>query len=54
MVSKNGNIRTLRSDKFHVDPDLKWQYVKATVIVEEQKFQVYHHGELIKTFEYIL
>lgn len=52
MVSKNGNIRTLRSNKFHVDPDLKWHYVKATVIVEEQVLQVYHQGELIKTFEY--
>lgn len=54
MVSKNGNIRTLRSDKFHVDPQLKWQYVKATVIVENQILEVYHEGELIKTFEYRL
>jgi len=54
MVSQNGNIRTLRSDKFHIDPSLKWQYVKATILVEEQELQIYHHGKLIKSFEYTL
>jgi putative transposase len=52
LVRKSGRITTFASDKFDIDPDLKWQYVLARVDVEAQLLYVFHQGELIKTIDY--
>lgn len=62
-IPANGKIhlvRLIRSDtmldvfteKFKVPPELAYQYVTATINVEEQKMDVVHDGEVVCTFEY--
>ncbi len=52
-IRKSGNI-TITSEKFHLDPDLAWDYVYATIFVKEQLLKIYHKGEVIKAFPYQL
>ncbi len=53
MVRKSGRI-TLLQEKFDIDPDLKWEYVYASIIIHEQKLKVWYKGELVRTFDYRL
>lgn len=54
LVRKSGRITLCADDKFDIDPDLKWQYVLARVDVAAQQLHIYHDGERIKTFDYLL
>jgi len=54
LVRKSGRITTFASDKFDIDPDLKWQYVLARVDVDAQLLHVFHQDKLIKTIDYPL
>jgi putative transposase len=53
-------VRFIRSDRrldvfgeaFLVDPDLTYEYVKATIDVKEQKLKVYRDSELVQVFDY--
>ena len=53
MVRKSGRI-TLLQEKFDIDPDLKWEYVYASIVIHEQKLKIWHKGSLIKMFDYQL
>jgi putative transposase len=50
-IRKSGKI-TIVSEKFLIDPDLAWDYVYATIVVDKQVLQIYHKGEMIKEFPY--
>ena len=50
-IRKSGKI-TIVSEKFLIDPDLAWDYVYATIIVNKQILRIYHKGEVIKEFPY--
>jgi putative transposase len=54
LVRKSGRITLCADDKFDIDPDLKWQYVLARIDVAAQQLLIYHDGEHIKTFDYLL
>ena len=51
LIRKSGRI-TLLQEKFDISPDLKWEYVYASILIHEHKLKVWHTGELIKTFDY--
>jgi transposase InsO family protein len=53
MIRKSGRI-TILQEKFDITPELKWEYVYASIVIHEQKLKVWHKGELIKTFDYQL
>lgn len=53
MIRKSGRIAILQ-EKFDITPELKWEYVYASILIHEQKLKVWHKGELIKTFDYQL
>jgi transposase InsO family protein len=53
MIRKSGRI-TLLQEKFDITPELKWEYVYASIVIHEQKLKIWHKGELIKTFDYDL
>jgi transposase InsO family protein len=53
LIRKSGRI-TLLQEKFDITPDLKWEYVYASILVHEHTLKVWHKGELIKTFDYQL
>jgi len=52
LVRQSGGITLCASDKFEVDPNLKWQYALAQVDIQAQKLHIYHLGELIKSCDY--
>lgn len=52
-VRKSGRI-TILSEKVDIDPALAWEYVYATIYTKEQLLRVFHKGDLVKTFEYVL
>lgn len=54
MVRKSGRITTFADDKFMINPELKWHYVKLVIDVKEQLMYVYHEDQLIKTINYPL
>lgn len=54
LVRKSGWITLFANDKFDIDPELKWEYVLARIDVEAQKLYIFHEGELIKTFDYLM
>jgi len=51
LIRKSGRI-TILGEKFAIDPDLKWEYVYASIVIEEQQLKVWHKGELLKSFDY--
>lgn len=53
LVRKSGRI-TILQEKFEITPELKWEYVYASILIHEQKLKVWHKSELIKTFDYQL
>jgi len=53
MIRKSGRI-TLLQEKFDISPKLKWEYVYASIIVQEQLLKIWHNGRMIKTFDYQL
>lgn len=53
LIRKSGRI-TLLQERFDIDPDLKWEFAYASIIIHEQKLKIWHKGELIKTFDYQL
>lgn len=53
LVRKSGRI-TILQEKFDIAPELKWEYVYASIVIHGQKLKVWHKGELIKTFDYQL
>lgn len=53
LVRKSGRI-TLLQEKFDITPELKWEYVYASIVIHERKLKIWHQGELIKTFDYQL
>ena len=53
MIRQSGRI-TLLQEKFDIAPELKWEYVYASIVIQEQKLKIWHKGELIKTFDYQL
>jgi putative transposase len=52
LVRKSGRITLCANDKFDIDPELRWQYVLARVVVAEQQLLLFHQGDLIKTLAY--
>ena len=52
LVRKSGRITLHADDKFDIDPDLAWHYVRARINVANKKLLIYHDGQLIKTFDF--
>jgi transposase InsO family protein len=52
-IRRSGRI-TLLQEKFDITPDLKGEYVYASILIPERQLKVWHKGELIKTFDYQL
>jgi transposase InsO family protein len=52
-IRKSGKI-TIAAEKCEIDAELAWDYVYATIFVNEQRLKIYHQGDGIKTFPYEL
>ena len=52
-IRKSGKI-TIATEKFDIDQRLAWDYVYATIVVHEKTLNIYHKGEVLKTFPYEL
>lgn len=54
LVRPSGRITLCGHDKFDLTPDLQWQYVLARVTIAEQRLDIYHQGQLVKSFVYTI
>lgn len=52
LIRKSGRITLCAEDKFMIDPELKWEYVFAQVVVQSQQLKIYFKEQLVKTFDY--
>jgi putative transposase len=52
-IRKSGKI-TIATEKFDIDQRLAWDYVYASIVVHEKTLNIYHKGEVLKTFPYEL
>lgn len=54
LVRPSGRITLWAGDKFDIDPALQWQYVLARVDIAQQRLDVYHQAQLVKSFDYAI
>ncbi|MGB9592955.1 MAG: helix-turn-helix domain-containing protein [Anaerolineae bacterium] len=52
LVRKSGRITLCANDKFEIGQEYQWHYVLATVDLSSSRLDIYHQGELIKSFDY--
>lgn len=54
LVRPSGRITLWADDKFDIDPALQWRYVLARVDIAQQRLDIYHQAQLIKSFDYAI
>ena len=52
LIRGNGKLDVF-GEKFHVDPDLRYEYVWATIDIEKQRLYLKHDGEQVDDWKYI-